>query len=89
MKNRNETLNGNPSSNLPIGEWKIGDEDYFISFALRTKPKWFHRVMAKFFFGLQWIDYPQPQQPKIGKGLKVGITKVIERPLKGRHRNHR
>ena len=71
--------NINNSSN-PIGEWKIGDDSHFISFALTKKPKWFHRVMARFFFGLQWIDFPQPKpiaDIKPSKGLRRGITKII------------
>lgn len=70
----------------PIGEWKIGDDDYFISFALTKKPNWFHRIMARFFFGLQWIDYPQPKEVKdiqAGKGVKVGVTKVVP-PQRGK-----
>ena len=59
-------------SNEPIGEWKIGDDEHFISFALKKKPKWFHRQMARFFFGLRWFDYPHPKQPKPSKGIKVG-----------------
>jgi len=85
--------NTNNYSNKPIGEWKIGDKDYFISFALTKKPNWFRRKMANLFFGLQWIDYPQPKELgdiKPSKGLKVGITKVVEhhRRMKGRHRNN-
>lgn len=76
---------------LPIGEWKIGDDTHFISFALTQKPHWFHRVCAKFFFGLKWIDYDKPKELKDitpSKGLKIGITKFIQpnRRLKGRHR---
>ena len=72
----------------PIGEWKIGDEDYFISFALTKKPNWFRRKMAWLFFGLIWIDYPQPKDVKdiqAGKGIRAAMTKVIP-PQKGRHR---
>jgi len=76
---------------LPVGEWKIGDDSHFISFALTKKPKWFHRMCAKFFFGLVWVDYevPKPiEEIKPSKGLKIGITKVVEpnRRMKGRHR---
>lgn len=70
----------------PVGEWKIGDEDYFISFALTEKPNWFRRKMAWLFFGLRWIDFPQPKEVKdiqAGKGVKVGVKKVVP---KGRHR---
>tara|TARA_B110000459_G_scaffold18733_1_gene18109 strand:- start:422 stop:592 length:171 start_codon:yes stop_codon:yes gene_type:complete len=38
-----------------IGEWKIGDGDNFISFALTEKPNWFRRTMANLFFGLRWL----------------------------------
>jgi hypothetical protein len=72
--------NTNNYSNKPIGEWKIGDKDYFISFALTKKPNWFRRVMAWLFFGLRWIDYPQPKELediKPSKGIKRGITKVV------------
>lgn len=64
----------------PIGEWKIGDESHFISFALTQKPKWFHRVCAKLFFGLRWIDYDEPKDVKDikpSKGIRKGITKVV------------
>jgi hypothetical protein len=79
MKIMKNELNINNSSK-PIGEWKIGDNDYFISFALTHKPNWFRRKMAWLFFGLQWIDFPQPkpiEDIKPSKGLRRGITKVI------------
>jgi hypothetical protein len=57
--------------NEPIGEWKIGDEEHFISFALKTKPSWFHRLSARFFFGLRWVDFVST---KPSKGIKVGGT---------------
>lgn len=69
--------NTNNSSNLPIGEWKIGDDTDFISFALKKKPHWFHRIMAKFFFGLRWIDFDEPKDVKPSKGVKVGVKKVV------------
>jgi hypothetical protein len=76
MKNE-QTIQQTPS--LPIGEWKIGDKDYFISFALTHKPNLFRRWMARLFFGLVWIDYTQPKEVKdiqAGKGVSVGITKI-------------
>ena len=78
----------NHNQNSPIGEWKIGDESHFISFALTKKPHWFHRMCAKFFFGLRWIDYDEPKRfedIKPSKGIRAGITKVVP-PQKGRHR---
>jgi len=71
---------------LPIGEWKIGDENYFISFALTKKPNLLRRFFAWLFFGLRWIDFPQPKKVediKPSMGIKAGVTKVIQ---KGRHR---
>ena len=69
----------------PIGEWKIGDKDYFISFALTTKPNWFRRTMANLFFGLKWTDYKtQAEEPKPTKGVSVGQT--IEVPKNRRSR---
>ena len=68
------------NSSKPIGEWKIGDEDYFISFSLTKKPNFFRRWMAWLFFGLKWIDFPQPKDVKdiqAGKGTKIGIKKVV------------
>lgn len=62
----------------PIGEWKIGEGDYFISFSLTKKPNWFRRKMAWLFFGLKWIDFPQPKDVKDiqpSKGMKV--AKVV------------
>jgi hypothetical protein len=44
-----------PPLNKAVGEWKIGDGDNFISFALTNKPNWFRRMMANLFFGLRWI----------------------------------
>ena len=61
----------------PIGEWKIGDKDYFISFALTHKPNWFRRVMANLFFGLKWIDYTKPNSES-GPTKGVSIGKTIE-----------
>lgn len=63
--------NTNNYSNEPIGEWKIGDEEHFISFALKKKPKWFHIQMARFFFGLRWFDYPIKSQGKPSKGISI------------------
>ena len=83
--------NTNNYSNKPIGEWKIGGGDYFISFALTEKPNWFRRKMAYLFFGLQWYDYDVPKDVKDiqpSKGMK--IAKVInaqpQRRFKGAHR---
>ena len=58
-------------TNKPIGEWKIGEGDYFISFALTKKPNWFRRIMANLFFGLKWIDYRDGEGLKPSKGMKV------------------
>ena len=60
-----------------IGEWKIGDNDYFISFALTTKPNWFRRVMANLFFGLKWRDY-KTQSDASGPTKGVKVAKTIE-----------
>ena len=83
--------NTNNSFNKPIGEWKIGDEHHFISFALTSKPNLFRRWMAWLFFGLRWIDYPQPKDVKDikpSKGMK--IAKVVgatpQRRFKGADR---
>ena len=77
-------VNMTPSTKA-IGEWKIGDRDYFISFALTTKPNWFRRTMANLFFGLVWIDYKTPaEEPKPTKGVSVGTT--IEVPKSRRSR---
>ena len=72
--------NTNNSFNKPIGEWKIGDKDYFISFALTHKPNWVRRKMAWLFFGLVWKDYDEPKDVKDikpSKGIRKGITKVV------------
>jgi len=68
----------------PIGEWKIGDGDNFISFALTSKPNWFRRTMANLFFGLVWKDYKtQAEEPKPTKGVSIGRT--IEVPKNRRN----
>ena len=72
------TPNTNNSFNKPIGEWKIGDGEHFISFALTQKPNWFRRMMAWLFFGLRWIDFPQPKDVKDIKPSKgVKVSKVV------------
>ena len=80
MENTNNSFNTvKITQPKPIGEWKIGDMNYFISFALTKKPNWFRRKMAWLFFGLEWIDYPQPKdvsEIKPSKGLRKGITKI-------------
>jgi hypothetical protein len=68
------------NSSNPIGEWKIGDEEYFISFALTHKPNRLRRLFAWLLFGLRWIDFPQPKEVKDikpSKGIRAGVTKVI------------
>ena len=78
MKNMKEKDYSKSSSNpLPIGEWKIGDDEDFISFALKKKPSWFHRVCGRFFFGLRWIDFDVPHDVKPSRGISRGVTKVI------------
>jgi len=67
------------SNGLPIGEWKIGDDEDFISFALKKKPHWFHRLMAKFFFGLRWIDFPHPKDVKPSRNVSIAKT-IGEKP---------
>ena len=80
MKRMNEKVNTkNYSNKLPIGEWKIGDDEDFISYALKKKPHWFHRMMASFFFGLRWIDFPHPHDVKPSKGITIA-KKVGEVP---------
>ena len=75
MKEKDYTKSSsNPWGGLPIGEWKIGDDDDFISFALKKKPHWFHRLCARFFFGLRWIDFPHPRGVKPSKGVSIGKT---------------
>jgi hypothetical protein len=59
---------------LPIGEWRVGDGEHFIAFALKKKPNPWHRFWAWCFFGLKWKDYPQPQMSKPSKGIRVGRT---------------
>ena len=71
--------NTNNYSNMPVGEWKIGEGDYFISFALTKKPNGFRRFAAWLFFGLRWIDFDVPKNVKDikpSKGIKV--AKVVE-----------
>jgi len=68
---------------LPIGEWRVGDGEHFIAFALKKKPNPWHRFWARVFFGLKWEEYPQPQEPIPRKGIRVCQT--IEIP-KGRRR---
>ena len=85
MKNMKEKDYLKSSSNLPIGEWKIGDDEDFISFALKKKPHWFHRLCARFFFGLRWIDFPHPRGVKPSKGVSIGKTvgQTPQRRFKG------
>ena len=74
-----EMENTNNYSNMPVGEWKIGEGDYFISFALTKKPNRFRRFFAWAFFGLRWIDFDVPKNVKDikpSKGIKV--AKVVE-----------
>ena len=69
-----------PTPNQAVGEWKIGDGDNFISFALSNKPNGFRRLMAWLFFGLRWIDFKSPKNVKDikpSKGVKSALTKVI------------
>ena len=78
MKEKDYTKSSsNPWGGLPIGEWKIGDDDDFISFALKKKPHWFHRICARFFFGLRWIDFPHPRDVRASRGISRGIRKEV------------
>lgn len=38
------------------GAYKFGNRDISTYIQLDYKPKWFHRMMMKFFFGLHWVD---------------------------------
>ena len=84
-----EMENINNYSNRPVGEWKIGGGEYFISFALTERPNWFRRFFAWLFFGLRWIDFDVPKNVKDitpSKGMK--IAKVVggtpQRRFKGK-----
>ena len=79
MKNMRKEEYTNNYSKLPIGEWKIGDDEDFISFALKKKPHWFHRLMARFFFGLRWIDFPHPKDVKPSRNVSIAKT-IGEKP---------
>ena len=80
MKNmRKREYTSNSSNKLPIGEWKIGDDEDFISFALKKKPHWFHRLMARFFFGLRWIDFPHPKDVLPSRNVSIAKT-IGEKP---------
>ena len=86
-----EMENTNNYSNKPIGEWKIGGGEYFISFALTERPNPIRRFFAWAFFGLRWIDFDIPKDVrdiKPSKGMK--IAKVVggtpQRRFKGAHR---
>ena len=80
MKNmRKKEYTSNSSNKLPIGEWKIGDDEDFISFALKKKPHWFHRLMARFFFGLRWIDFPHPKDVLPSRNVSIAKT-IGEKP---------
>lgn len=67
---------------LPIGEWRVGDGEHFIAFALKEKPNRWHRFWARVFFGLKWVNYPQPQEPTPGKGIRVGRTIEVPKGLR-------
>jgi hypothetical protein len=77
MKNMRKREYTNNSSKLPIGEWKIGDDEHFISFALKKKPNGWHRFWVRVFFGLRWIDFKTPHEVKPSKGIQRGIVKEI------------
>lgn len=82
MKNM---ANLNNYSNEPIGEWKIGGGDHFIAFALTKKPHWFHRLSARFFFGLRWVDYVDGKGSKPSKG--ISISQVSNPKPRGRFKS--
>jgi len=76
MENTNNYSNTiNINQPKPVGEWKIGEGDYFISFSLTKKPNFFRRFFANLFFGLKWIDFPHPKDVQPSKGIKV--SKVV------------
>lgn len=77
--------NTNNYSNEPIGEWKIGGGDHFIAFALTKKPHWFHRLSARFFFGLRWVDYVDGNGTKPSKG--ISISQVSNPKPRGRFKS--
>ena len=77
--------NTNNYSNEPIGEWKIGGGDHFIAFALTKKPHWFHRLSARFFFGLRWVDYVDGNKNKPSKG--ISISQVSNPKPRGRFKS--
>ena len=85
MKKMKKEDNTNNYSNLPIGEWKIGDDTHFISFSLKKKPNPWHRFWARVFFGLRWIDFKTPHEVKPSKGIQRGVVKEIP-PSKRRRR---
>lgn len=84
MKNMKNGESGKNSSNTinPIGEWKVGDDEYFISFALTKKPNPLRRFFAWAFFGLVWIDFEAPKEVadiKPAGGVKVAKKIEIKR----------
>jgi hypothetical protein len=63
-----------------VGVYLIDGDKEGTQLATTSKPNWFRRTMANLFFGLRWIDYPQPKPMKDikpSKGVKASITKII------------
>lgn len=61
----------------PVGEFRYGTETDYIGLSSFIKPNWFHRLMLKLFFGVQWIDYKEPKNTDsvVRRGTKVTIPK--------------
>lgn len=75
-------MESKPELNNAVGEWKLGDGDNFISFALSDKPNFFRRFWGWAFFGLKWVSFkvPKPNSEVLpSKGIRSSVTKVISK----------